>query len=103
MARRVFYIGRPKRSIPPGFSKTKDEAEFIQSILDTQSNLVRTGQMIRWPTGVPIPDDTVIADGSALSRTKYAALFSVYGETVGAGDGSTTLNIPNEVGYVVQT
>lgn len=102
MARRVIYIGRPKRSLPANLSASKDSAEFFQDILDWQSNLVRTGTLLRWPTGVPIPDDTLIADGSAVSRTKYAALFQVYGETIGAGDGSTTFNIPNEAGYVVQ-
>lgn len=98
----VFYVGKPKRQIPAELSKTRDTADFMQSILGWRSHLVRTGALIRWPLGVPIPDDCLIADGSAISRTKYAALFSVYGETVGAGDGSTTFNIPNEVGYVVQ-
>lgn len=32
-------------------------------------------------------------DGSELSRTTYAALFAVIGETFGAGDGSTTFLI----------
>ena len=98
----VFYIGTPKRQIPSEFAKSRDSVNFIQRILGWRSHLVRTGQLIRWPTGVPIPDDTLIADGSAVSRTKYAALFQVYGETVGPGDGSTTFEIPNEVGYVVQ-
>lgn len=98
----VFYIGTPKRNIPADLSRTTDAVGFLQEILDWRSHLCRTGQLIRWPTGVPIPDNTLIADGSAISRTKYAALFSVYGTTIGAGDGSTTFNIPNEVGYVVQ-
>ena len=99
----VFYIGKPKRNIPANLTGDRDSADFFQMLLGWRSHLVRTGQLIRWPTGVPIPDDTLIADGTAVSRTKYAALFQVYGETVGAGDGSTTFNIPNEVGYVVQT
>ena len=99
----VFYIGNPKRNIPADFSRSRDAADFIQRILSWRRHLVRTGALIRWPLGLPIPDDYLIADGSAVSRTKYAALFQVYGETVGAGDGSTTFNIPNEVGYVVQT
>lgn len=99
----VFYIGTPKRNIPAELTKTRDMADFFQSLLGWRSHLVRTGALLRWPTGVPIPDDTLIADGSAVSRTKYAALFQVYGETIGAGDGSTTFNIPNEVGFVVQT
>jgi phage-related tail fiber protein len=35
------------------------------------------------------------ANGAAVSRTVYAALFSAIGETYGAGDGSTTFNLPD--------
>lgn len=35
------------------------------------------------------------ANGAAISRTTYAALFSVIGTTFGSGDGSTTFNIPD--------
>ena len=41
----------------------------------------------------PIPG-YVVGDGRAVSRTKYADLFSLYGTTFGAGDGSTTFNLP---------
>ena len=41
------------------------------------------------------PANTRICDGSALSRTEYAELFSLIGTQHGAGDGSTTFNIPN--------
>lgn len=34
-------------------------------------------------------------DGSARSRLTYSALFAIYGTTYGAGDGSTTFNLPN--------
>lgn len=40
------------------------------------------------------PAGWVLADGSAISRTTFAALFAVYGITWGAGDGSTTFNVP---------
>lgn len=33
--------------------------------------------------------------GQAISRTDYATLFSVIGTTYGAGDGSTTFNLPD--------
>lgn len=36
--------------------------------------------------------------GQALSRTTYAALFGVIGTRFGAGDGSTTFNLPNLFG-----
>lgn len=37
----------------------------------------------------------MICDGSAISRTTYATLFTAIGTTYGAGDGSTTFNIPD--------
>jgi microcystin-dependent protein len=33
--------------------------------------------------------------GQAISRTTYAALFALMGTTYGAGDGSTTFNLPS--------
>jgi len=50
-----------------------------------------------------VPDGFLSCDGSAVSRTTYAALFSAIGETYGAGDGSTTFNLPTAAGFVVKT
>jgi hypothetical protein len=48
-----------------------------------------------------IPIGYLEEDGSAVSRTTYAALFYVLGTTYGAGDGSTTFNLPNSKGRVM--
>ena len=45
--------------------------------------------------GAVAPGGWLICDGSAISRTTYADLFTAIGETYGVGDGSTTFNIPN--------
>ena len=45
--------------------------------------------------GSTAPDGYLMCDGSAVSRTNYAALFAAIGTTYGAGDGSTTFNVPN--------
>jgi len=37
----------------------------------------------------------LLCDGSAVSRTTYATLYSSIGTGYGAGDGSTTFNLPN--------
>jgi microcystin-dependent protein len=37
-------------------------------------------------------------DGRAISRTIYAGIFSRYGTIWGAGDGTTTFNLPNFAG-----
>jgi microcystin-dependent protein len=36
----------------------------------------------------------LLCNGSAISRTTYSQLFTAIGTTFGAGDGSTTFNIP---------
>lgn len=41
------------------------------------------------------PSGYLLCDGSAVSRTTFAALFAIIGTTFGAGDGSTTFNVPN--------
>lgn len=43
-----------------------------------------------------VPNDKyILCDGQALSRDTHKALFLVIGTTWGAGDGSTTFNIPD--------
>ena len=37
----------------------------------------------------------LLCNGAAVSRTTYAALFAKIGTTFGAGDGSTTFNLPD--------
>lgn len=46
-------------------------------------------------SGDPAGGSHLICDGRAISRTTYATLFSTVGTTYGAGDGTTTFNIPN--------
>jgi microcystin-dependent protein len=44
--------------------------------------------------GASVPTGYLACDGQAVSRTTYAALFAAIGTTWGAGDGSTTFNVP---------
>lgn len=46
------------------------------------------------------PTGWLVCDGLTVSRTTYAELFSAIGTTFGAGDGSTTFNLPNLKGRV---
>lgn len=50
--------------------------------------------------GSVAPQGYLFCDGSAVSRTDYATLFAVIGTTYGAGDGSTTFNVPDMGGRV---
>lgn len=51
--------------------------------------------------GSVAPQGYLFCDGSAVSRSTYATLFAVIGTTYGAGDGSTTFNVPDISGRVV--
>lgn len=50
--------------------------------------------------GVTAPSGWIFAYGQAISRMTYADLFAAYGTTHGAGDGSTTFNVPDYRGRV---
>ncbi len=49
-----------------------------------------------------VPSDYLECSGTAVSRTTYAALFAVIGTTYGAGNGSTTFNVPDLRGEFVR-
>ena len=51
-------------------------------------------------TSSVIPTGYHVCDGSEISREQYSGLFEVIGTTYGAGDGSTTFNLPNLSGKV---
>ncbi|QAY71793.1 hypothetical protein ET471_07985 [Xylanimonas protaetiae] len=45
-----------------------------------------------------VPTGWLEKNGQAVSRTTYPELFAIYGTTYGAGDGSSTFNLPNAGG-----
>src|SRR5690606_12877743 len=51
--------------------------------------------------GTSAPAGWLLCYGQAVSRTTYAALFAVLGTTYGAGNGSSTFNLPDCRGRVV--
>lgn len=70
---------------------------------------VETGSIQMWTTDpgdavspTPIPLGYLECDGSAISRTTYADLFSVIGEIYGVGDGVNTFNIPDYRGVFLR-
>jgi microcystin-dependent protein len=65
----------------------------------SSSFTVPTG-VINQYAGSTAPSGYLICDGTAVSRTTYASLYAVIGITYGAGDGSTTFNVPNLKGKV---
>ena len=53
------------------------------------------GLIIKWGGG-NAPSGWLVCDGTALRRDSYPALFLAIGTRFGAGDGSTTFNIPTQ-------
>ena len=79
----------------------------INKVTDSNMNEIKNTINTNTPVGsislfagTTAPNGWLICDGSAVSRTTYANLFSVIGTTYGKGDGSTTFNIPNLKGKV---
>jgi microcystin-dependent protein len=50
--------------------------------------------------GSAAPEGYLLCDGSAVSRTGYARLFTAISTAYGTGDGSTTFNLPDLRGRV---
>lgn len=51
--------------------------------------------------GATIPSNYMKCEGQELSRIEYDILFSAIGTTYGAGNGTTTFNLPNLKGRVI--
>lgn len=69
------------------------------TISDSTVTAVPVGALVGF-AGSAAPAGWLLCDGSAVSRTTYASLFSAIGTTYGAGDGSTTFNVPDLRGRV---
>ncbi len=68
-------------------------------VLSGGGDLVPPGAVSAYAGGSQ-PTGWLLCNGAAVSRTTYANLFAVIGAIYGAGDGSTTFNIPDMRGRV---
>jgi microcystin-dependent protein len=62
-------------------------------------NVPLMGGLDYWDTVAP-NSSFIFPAGQAISRTTYATVFARWGTTYGAGDGSTTFNVPDKTGRV---
>lgn len=72
--------------------------DTVQGILDLVSSLP-AGAVTDF-AGSTLPTGWLWCDGSVISRTTYADLFTAISTTYGAGDGSTTFALPDARGRV---
>ena len=62
---------------------------------------VLPGTVIAWAAN-SAPTGYLLCNGAAVSRATYAKLYEAIGTTYGAGDGSTTFNLPNLTDRFIQ-
>ena len=88
------YIGS-KASVTQidGYTRAEADAEFV-SQTDAAPLFVPSGAVFMFAADAA-PTGYLKANGATISRTTYAALFSVIGTTFGVGDGSTTFQLPD--------
>lgn len=74
----------------------------IATATATATETSPTGTIISYGK-VSAPSGWLFCDGSAVSRTTYAALFAICSTSYGVGDGSTTFNLPDLQGKIPGT
>ncbi len=96
----------------PGVASTKNGLNIVQQngtyapiaanvILSSAITGTGTAPVPLMPAGVivamagTVPTGWLECNGQAVSRTTYAALFATTGTVYGAGNGSSTFNVPN--------
>jgi microcystin-dependent protein len=76
-----------------------DDAFYLQGFYGNPYNIPLAGGIDYW--GMTVPNSSfAFPAGQAISRTTYAALFAITSTAYGAGDGSTTFNLPDKTGRV---
>lgn len=69
-------------------------AVLSASLAATAATAVPVGTVALWLTASP-PTGWLHLNGQAVSRTTYDDLFALWGTTFGAGNGTTTFNVPD--------
>lgn len=90
---------RYRAMVQLAFGATDDALITVGGVLNDIVNLKNAvspvGTIIAFAGTTP-PQGWLICDGGEISRDSYVSLFSVIGETYGAGDGATSFNLPDE-------
>jgi hypothetical protein len=96
-----WYICARSEKLPTVPARLADQMEHNRRVGSAIGALSKSrsevGDMKVRPLAQAIPDH-LLCDGSAVGRVDYPQLFALLGTTWGAGDGTTTFNIPNLVG-----
>jgi phage-related tail fiber protein len=83
-----------------GLTPSATDVTQLQQALEMRYQ-VPTGSVVATASSSP-STGWLLCDGSAVSRDDYPALFAAIGTTFGAGDGSTTFNVPDLRGEFIR-
>lgn len=81
------------------YALTTDLATMADTIQDALNQSGLPAGDIIWSAATSRPG-SLLANGTAVSRQTYSRLFDAIGTTYGAGDGSSTFNLPDIQGRV---
>lgn len=93
--------------LPSDINNIEDDLGNKAQSLQTDVDAINTGGGL-CPSGVLVPfaggsapTGWLLCDGSAVSRSTYADLFTAIGVAYGSGNGSTTFNVPDTRGRML--
>lgn len=75
-------------------SGTSTLGNIVSSGTATFANVPPIGSVLMYGAATA-PPGWLLCDGTAVDRTTYAALFAIISTTFGAGNGTTTFNVPD--------
>jgi len=91
----TFAVGPTAPTATTGTNTTQlATTAFVNSSIAAIPTHSVSGSIVMWPTA-SAPTGYLLCDGTAVSRSTYSTLFTLFGTTFGTGDGSTTFNLPN--------
>lgn len=89
----------------PGFrfhtATSKVQVSHDGSNFADVADAVPAGAVMSFATAA-CPAGWILGDGSLVSRSTYAGLYSAIGDTAGPGDGATTFNLPDFRGNLLR-
>lgn len=92
----IFTIQSDITTIQSDVQTNKNDIQSLQSQVSGFGGDSRSvGEYAFMPVGTPPSVLYLLCDGSAVSRSIYSVLFALIGTSFGAGNGSTTFNLPN--------
>lgn len=84
----------PNQSSPGDHNHDGRNSAFLSETSHIHPGLTPVGSITMYGGGVA-PTGWLLCNGAAVSRTEFANLFNAIGASFGAGDGTTTFNVPN--------